>query len=93
MCQLRDSNNEMPKDFNHELNKWSLESIARIALDSRLGCLQDDSRVDEDSKKMIQAVHDFFELIFKLEFLPSIWKYVKTPAYHRLMKALDTMTK
>ncbi|XP_026464272.1 cytochrome P450 CYP12A2-like [Ctenocephalides felis] len=92
MNHLRDSNNEMPKDFSHELNKWSLESIARIALDTRLGCLQDDSRVDEDSKKMIQAVHDFFDLIFQLEILPSIWKYVKTPAYHRLMRALDTMT-
>lgn len=93
MLHLRDSNNELPNDFSKELNKWALESIARIALDSRLGCLADDSEMNYDSKIMIQAVHDFFHLTFKLEVLPSLWRYIKTPAYTKLMAALDVMTK
>lgn len=90
---LRDANNEMPSDFRNELNKWSLESIARIALDSKLGCLKDDSDMDADSKKMIQAVHDFFTYTWQLEVNLPIWKYFKTPAFHKLMNALNTMTK
>lgn len=34
---IRDANNEMPGDFQNELNKWALESISYIALNQRLG--------------------------------------------------------
>lgn len=36
---LRDEKNEMPDDFQNEMNKWSLESIALIALEHRLGLI------------------------------------------------------
>jgi len=39
-------------DFGHTVNKWALESIGVIALDSRLGVLKEDS---EKSKQMIQV--------------------------------------
>lgn len=83
----------MPSDFLNELNKWSLESIGSIALDTRLGCLDDNTDKNSDSAKMIQGVHDFFDLTFKLEILPSLWKYITTPSLTKLMAALDTMTK
>lgn len=92
MVRLRDSNQEMPADFMDELNKWSLESIGSIALDSRLGCLEDNVSANSDSGRMIQAVHDFFYLTFKLEILPSLWKYIPTPGFRKLTAALDVMT-
>lgn len=92
MLKLRDSNQEMPDDFMNELNNWSLESISSIALDTRLGCLEDNLSMNSDSGKMIQAVHDFFELTFSLEILPSIWKYIPTPSFRKLTAALDIMT-
>lgn len=93
LLKLRDSNNELPDNVCNEFNKWALESIARIALDTRLGCLRDDVTADSDPQKMINAVDAFFELTYKLEIMPSIWKYVKTPKYYKLVDALETMTK
>lgn len=50
---LRDDKSEMPDDFQNELNKWSLESIALIALEYRLGLLTRD--VDPDNQKLINV--------------------------------------
>lgn len=91
--KLRDTKNELPDDANNEFNKWALESIGRIALDSRFGCLKDGVTKDSDTQKMISAVDAFFELTYKLEILPSIWKIIKTPQYKELINALETMTK
>lgn len=90
---LRDHQNELPANFLYELNKWSLESIASIALDQRLHILSG-IKGDRDSKasQLIEAVDKFFELSFDLEISPSLWRYVSTPKYKRLMKVFDTMT-
>ncbi len=50
---LRDENNEMPDDFQNELNKWSLESIALIALEHRLGLITRDD--DPENQKLINV--------------------------------------
>lgn len=93
MLLLRDSKNELPSNFSHELNKWSLESIARIALDSRLGCLKDDFQMDPDCKQMIAAVQDFFAYTWKLEINLPVWKIFKTSSFNKLMNAWNTMIK
>lgn len=93
MAQMRDPKQELPSNFIIYLNKWALESISSIALDTRLGCLEDSADKNSDSEKMIRSVHDFLEMTFKLEFFPSFWKYVSTPGFVKLMNALDTITK
>lgn len=50
---LRDDKNEMPNDFQNELNKWSLESIALIALEHRLGLTT--STDDPENQKLINV--------------------------------------
>lgn len=37
-------------------------------------------------------MRDFFELTYKLDVLPSLWKYFSTPKFIRLMKTLDELT-
>lgn len=45
---IRDAKtNEMPADFQNELNKWALESISYIALNQRLDLL---GNTDKDSR-------------------------------------------
>lgn len=91
---LRDNNMEMPNNFLYELNKWSLESIASIALNQRLHIL--DCRKDDESSpasQLIKSVDDFFTLSYELEMKPSLWRYLATPKYKQLMRAFDTMTK
>lgn len=80
---------EMPSDFGNELNKWALESIGVIALDSRLGVLMDDS---EDGQQIIESVKNFFVLSYELDVNLSIWKYYKTPQFKKLMWTFDRMT-
>lgn len=37
--KMRDNNNQVPADFFEKINEWALESIAYIALDTRLGLI------------------------------------------------------
>lgn len=80
---------EMPNDFGNELNKWALESIGVIALDDRLGVLNEDS---EDGRRIIESVKNFFVLTYELDVALSIWKYYKTPQFKKLMWTFDQMT-
>ncbi|KAG8221872.1 hypothetical protein J437_LFUL003248 [Ladona fulva] len=89
MKTLRNDKQEMPDDFINELFKWSLESIAFIALDKRLGCLAPNLPEDSEPQRMIHAVGDFFDNIFALEVGPPIWKVYPTAAWKKFVKALD----
>lgn len=86
---LRDEKQEMPDNFNNELYKWALESIVYIALDTRMGCLDDDLAPDSEPQKMIRAVQTIFDCSFKMDIKPSLWKLVSTPAWRDFVKASD----
>ncbi|KAI4463906.1 cytochrome p450 [Holotrichia oblita] len=91
--KIRDSNNEVPSDFLNELHKWSLESVAKIALDVRLGCLED--HANPDTQKMIDAVNTFFINVPMLEIRMPFWRVLKNPmiypAFKTYINALDTI--
>ncbi|XP_026463470.1 cytochrome P450 CYP12A2-like [Ctenocephalides felis] len=87
--RLRDKNLETPANFLNELNRWALESITCIALDTRLGCLRDDLAPDSEPQRMLKAVHEFFALTHALEFKPHPWKTIKTPGFYRLMEVFQ----
>lgn len=88
---IRDDKNEVPADFQNEMNKWALETVGCMALDARLGVLGNLEK-DSDPQKLIQCVHDFFNLEFELDVLPSLWRYYKTPKFNQMMTTLNTMT-
>ncbi|KAL1397369.1 hypothetical protein pipiens_009812 [Culex pipiens pipiens] len=88
---LRDEKNEMPGDFNQWLNRWALESIGVLALDTRLGALKKD--LSADTSIMVTYIREMFELTYQLDILPSIWKYYKTPAFKRQMTVFDELTR
>lgn len=88
---MRDDKNELPGDFNQWLNRWALEMIGVLALDTRFGVLEKD--ISQDSSDMIKYVREVFELTYQLDVLPSVWKYYKTPAFKRLMNVLDELTR
>lgn len=50
---IADLNHEMPSNFGVELGRWSLESMAIIALEHRLGLLTNEN--DADSQKIIKV--------------------------------------
>lgn len=88
---IRDDKNELPADFDQWLNRWALETIGVLALDTRLGVLG--KELNSDTADMIKHVREFFQLTYQLDIELSIWKYYKTARFHRLMKVLDEITK
>uniref|UniRef100_T1H2Z4 Cytochrome P450 n=1 Tax=Megaselia scalaris TaxID=36166 RepID=T1H2Z4_MEGSC len=56
----------MDKDFKTDLNNWALESIAFIALDTRLQCF-DEKNKSPDADILINGMHKFFELSYELD--------------------------
>lgn len=83
---------EMPNHFINELNKWSLESISYIALNQRLGLLTEGWETTK-GQELIQAVQVFLNLAFRMEIMPSMWRYYETADYKKVMIALHTVTK
>ena len=86
-----DSNGEV-EDIVKHIHSWSLESIAAIFLDTRLGCLDPNLPEDSEARRFIRAVNvftgpDFNDLNIGL----PIWKYVATPGYKRWDRAQLTM--
>ncbi|CAK1589086.1 unnamed protein product [Parnassius mnemosyne] len=87
--QIRDENLETPGDFLNEVNKWSLESLGLIALDTRLGCFE--SVEGSESQRLIDAVHTFFLSVGELELRAPWWRIYPTAMFRRYVAALDTI--
>lgn len=68
-------------------------AIARVALDQKLGCLEDENTVDPDTQNLIDAINIFFANVPELELKIPFWKLFSTPTWRKYIKALDTITK
>ncbi|XP_062548455.1 cytochrome P450 CYP12A2-like [Armigeres subalbatus] len=90
MLKIRDDKNELPGNFNQWLNRWALETMGVLALDTRLGVLEDSQ--SEEAHLIVSNIRQFFELTYQLDVLPSVWKYYKTPTFKKLMITLDNLT-
>jgi hypothetical protein len=60
---IRDENLETPAKFSESVNRWSLESISCIALDTRLGVMNDSTQ-DENAKLIIRVNKYYFFVFF-----------------------------
>ncbi|XP_029039888.1 probable cytochrome P450 301a1, mitochondrial [Osmia bicornis bicornis] len=89
--KIRDKNDEVPDDFLNEIHKWSLESIASVALDVRLGCLDDDANIE--TQQLIDAVTTFFKNVGVLELKIPFWKLFSTPTWLKYVNDLDTIVR
>ncbi|XP_011299702.1 probable cytochrome P450 49a1 isoform X4 [Fopius arisanus] len=69
---IKDYKDEVPDDFINEINKWALESIAHVALDVRLRCMDESANVD--TQKLITAIHTVFTNVGILELKIPFWK-------------------
>lgn len=49
----------------NEMNKWSLESISRIALETQLGLLKNEIKEDSDAQIFIEVMMHFIKLNYK----------------------------
>lgn len=88
----RPHDQEMPADFLNEMYRWTLESAALLALNTRLGCLSPNLTADCEAQKMINAANLTFSLVNELEFNLPVWRFYETPALKKLYQAQDFFT-
>ncbi|KAK9497405.1 hypothetical protein O3M35_004117 [Rhynocoris fuscipes] len=86
--QIRNHKNQVPDDFFNEIQKWALESIAKIALDVKLNCFNDTSK---ETQKLIDAIGTFFKTVVILELKSPLWRIINTPTWLSFVNALDTI--
>ncbi|CAG4940257.1 unnamed protein product [Colias eurytheme] len=89
MKSKRNEKNMIDGKFDVEMNLWALESIAVVALGGRINCLDPNLPDDSPAKKLIQTVHDIFIMADKLDFKPSLWRFIATPNYKKAMKCYE----
>ncbi|XP_034107978.1 probable cytochrome P450 301a1, mitochondrial [Drosophila sulfurigaster albostrigata] len=87
--RLLDANEELPLDFDNEIHKWSLECIGRVALDARLGCLEDNLTPDSEPQQIIDAAKYALRNVATLELKAPYWRYFPTPLWTRYVKNMN----
>ncbi|XP_004928105.1 cytochrome P450 CYP12A2 isoform X1 [Bombyx mori] len=81
-----DENNRLQAKFDDEMNLWALESIGVVAFGIRLNCFDPNLAENSPEKKLIECVHQIFNLSNQLDFQPSLWHIFSTPTYKKAMK-------
>ncbi|XP_055847816.1 cytochrome P450 CYP12A2-like [Episyrphus balteatus] len=82
---------EVPVDFENDLNHWAMESACLVALDTELGLINHAER-NPEAKEVIDGSKYTFELMYELDFEPSLWKIIPTPKYKRIVENFDKVT-
>ncbi|XP_006812664.1 putative cytochrome P450 301a1, mitochondrial [Saccoglossus kowalevskii] len=90
MKELRTEDGEVP-DFQRQIYKWALESVAAIALDTRLGCISAHLDPSSEPSVMIDATRIFMNLMGKLTFSSGLYKYISTPSWTQFARAGETL--
>ncbi|XP_068145178.1 probable cytochrome P450 12d1 proximal, mitochondrial [Drosophila tropicalis] len=79
---------EVPENFYEELSRLIFESLALVAFDRQMGIIRK-RRDNPDALTLFRTSREIFRLTFELDIQPSMWKYVSTPTYRKMMRALN----
>ena len=70
------------------IHRWALESVVKIFLNTRLGCLEENLAPDSDTARIIATTQQVMGPdSFKMMSGVPVWKYVPTPYYKRFDEA------
>jgi len=89
MADMRDENDELPENFLMEIYKWALESVARVALDTRLGCLDANLSRHSESQRIIDSINTFFWNVAEVELKMPVWRVYKNKSFKKYIGALE----
>jgi hypothetical protein len=80
---------DLRANFETEILKWSLESVALVALGTRIGALEGNLPDNHPAKSLMYCSKSITDLSMKLEFSPDYWLKKKTPSFRKLMDIFD----
>ncbi|KAL1487303.1 hypothetical protein MTO96_008087 [Rhipicephalus appendiculatus] len=89
--QTRDSSTHEVEDFLKQLYQWALECTGVLALNTRLGCLQQGLSSDSEQSRLVEAASETHRIIMVTENGLPFWKVWNTPAYKQLVQSQDFM--
>ncbi|CAG4955958.1 unnamed protein product [Colias eurytheme] len=84
-----DNSAKLNEEFEDDLTKWSLESIAYVGLGSRIGCLRDNLTEDDPALMLMRCAREVVDYTWELEFKPNPWKYIPTPTFFKVMDTYE----
>ncbi|XP_044746952.1 probable cytochrome P450 49a1 [Coccinella septempunctata] len=89
MEESLDNNLELPPHFLSEIYKWALESVVRVSLDTRLGCLEPNLPKDSEQQKIIDSINTFFWNVAEVELKMPVWRIFHNNAFKKYIGALE----
>ncbi|CAH1117306.1 unnamed protein product [Phaedon cochleariae] len=89
METMLDDKNELPEQFLSEIYKWALESVARVSLNTRLGCLEPNLPENSESQRIINSINTFFWNVAEVELKFPVWRVYKNRAFKKYIGALE----
>lgn len=90
---LRDPNTLEVGCVQDTLSRLALESIFRLCLDTRLGCLQASHNEQGDACTVIAVARQLFSAYQELYYGLPLWKYMRTSSYRKYTEAEDILYK
>ncbi|CAH1364460.1 hypothetical protein MTP99_000840 [Tenebrio molitor] len=84
-----DENQELPDHFLSEIYKWALESVARVSLDTRLGCLEPNLSTNSESQRIIDSINTFFWNVAEVELKMPVWRVYQNKSFRKYIGALE----
>lgn len=70
---------------------WAFETVALVALNTRLG-LMSREKSNAMALKLSESIAEFFSLCYYYEVIPPFWRYFETAGFKKLIKAYDSIT-
>ncbi|XP_017068645.1 probable cytochrome P450 12d1 proximal, mitochondrial [Drosophila eugracilis] len=87
--EIRDGKTlEVPENFMEEISRLIFDSLGLVAFDRQMGLIRK-NRDNADALQLFKLSKEVIRYVFKLDFQPSMWRYISTPAYRKMMKILD----
>ncbi|CAD7015075.1 unnamed protein product [Ceratitis capitata] len=80
----------LKNDFHIELKKWAFESVIYISLNKRMNMTTESAK--KETAQLVQNLANSFNLCFKYDMTPSMWKYFETPGFKKLMRSYNGIT-
>lgn len=71
------------------MKKFGNLGIGRVALDVRLGCLDDELTPESEPQKIIDAAKFALRNVAELELKAPYWRYIPTPLWSRYVRNMD----
>ncbi|KAG5899874.1 hypothetical protein JTB14_012337 [Gonioctena quinquepunctata] len=89
MESMLDDKRELPEHFLSEIYKWALESVARVSLNTRLGCLEPNLPKSSESQRIIDSINTFFWNVAEVELKFPVWRVYKNKSFRKYIGALE----